>query len=244
MERPIATLSSKKPWLWSAFAGIAAAAVLMTTLTTAVRSTVPADLVLILALDVSASVDDREFDLQRHGLARAFRHPAVLAAIASGPTRQIAVAVVQWSGRNQRAVMLPWTLVRGPATAAHVSTVLADMPRRYHGGQTDIAGMIEFTTRHALAAPVDAPRRVVDISGDGLDNVAYSTHEERDRAVLAGLTLNALAIRNEVPDLDHYFRNFVIGGPHAFVMTADDYEAFAVAIRRKLVREITFRFLT
>ncbi|MFY0615768.1 MAG: DUF1194 domain-containing protein, partial [Hyphomicrobiaceae bacterium] len=236
MEGTIAALSSKSFWLGPALAGLAAAALFTIAPTNAVRSTPPADLVLILAIDVSASVDDREFDLQRHGLARAFRHPAVLAAISSGPTRQISLAIVQWSGRGQRAVVLPWTLVRGPESAARISTVLAEMPRRYHGGQTDIAGMIRFTTRQALTAPVDAPRRVVDISGDGLDNVAYSTHEERDRAVLAGLTLNALAIRNEVPDLDHYFRSFVIGGPLAFVMTADDYEAFAVAIRRKLVR--------
>lgn len=243
MEGPIAALSSKKFWLGSALAGLIAAVFMTIAMTNAVRSTPPADLVLILALDVSASVDKGEFDLQRRGLARAFRHPAVIAAIESGPTRQISVKIVQWSGRGQRAVVLPWTLVSGPESAARVSTVLAEMPRHFHGGQTDIAGMISYTTAQALAAPFDAPRRVVDISGDGADNVAYSTHNERDLAVLAGLTLNALAIRNEVPDLDRYYRRYVIGGPNAFVMTADDYAAFAVAIRRKLVREITWRFL-
>lgn len=244
MESMIAALSSKKLWLCSALAAIVAATVFLVTLAKDVRSTAPVDLVLILALDVSASVDNREFELQRQGLAQAFRHPEVIKAIASGPTGKIAIAVVQWSGRNQQSVVLPWTIVQGHDSSAQVSTTLMNMPRRYHGGQTDIAGMIAFTTAHALAAPVDAPRRVVDISGDGLDNVAYSTHEERDRAVLAGITLNALAIRNEIPDLDHYYRSFVIGGPHAFVMTARDYEDFSTAILRKLIREITLRFLT
>lgn len=238
-------LSARRMWLGSAVIAFATAAVVVTSLLpNEVRSTVPADLVLVLALDVSASVDDREFELQRQGLANAFRDPGVLEAIVGGATKQIAVAAVQWSGKHQQSIEIPWTIVKGRQSADRVSAALMKMPRRFTGGQTDISGMIEFTAAHALSAPVAAPRRVVDISGDGLDNVSYSTHEERDSAVRAGVTINALAIRNEVPDLDAYYRSYVIGGPQAFVITARDYQAFSDAILRKLIREIKLRFVT
>jgi Protein of unknown function (DUF1194) len=232
-------------WLCSAAIAIATgAAVITPLLPNAVRSTATADLVLVLALDVSASVDAREFELQRRGLSNAFRDPRVLEAIAGGATKRIAITAVQWSGKQQQSIVVPWTIVKGRHSAARVSAALMKMPRRYFGGQTDISGMIEFTAAHALSAPIAAPRRVIDISGDGLDNVSYSTHEERDSAVLAGVTINALAIRNEVPDLDVYYRSYVIGGPEAFVITAKDYQAFSDAILRKLIREIKLRFVT
>jgi len=240
----MSALSARKMWLCSTAVAIAVGTMALTSLLSKeVRSTVPADLVLILALDVSASVDDREFELQKLGLANAFRHPDVLEAIVGGATKQIVVAAVQWSGKNQQSIEIPWTIVKGRRSADHVSAAFMSMKRRFTNGQTDISGMIDFTAAHALSAPVAAPRRVVDISGDGLDNVSFTTHEERDRAVSAGVTINALAIRNEVPDLDAYYRGYVIGGPQAFVITARDYQAFSDAILRKLIREIKLRFV-
>ena len=206
------------------------------------RSTVPVDLVLILALDVSGSVDGREFNLQRKGLADAFRSPKLTDAIRRGAKRRIAVLVIQWAGAGQQSVSVPWTIVRGKASADRFSNRLRAITRRYQNGQTDIAGMLEFATGLALSAPLAAARRVIDVSGDGLDNVRYATHEQRDAAVRAGLTVNGLAIVNETPRLDEYYRAYVIGGPEAFVITATDYEDYLDAILLKLLREINLRF--
>lgn len=208
------------------------------------RSNLAVDLVLVLALDVSASVDGQEYDLQRQGFAEAFRSSKVVNAIQRGPYKRIAVSAVQWSGQSEQAIAIPWTIVSGRESADLLGASFATMPRRYFSGRTDIAGTIEFASAYALAAPVRAPRHVVDISGDGLDNVRYATHNERDRAVLAGLTINALAILNEVPDLDNYYRRYVVGGPQSFVMTTRNYRTFSISILRKLLREINTQFLT
>ncbi len=209
-----------------------------------VRAAVSVDLVLVLALDVSSSVDAREFDLQQRGLADAFRHAQVLDAISSGPHRRIAVAVVQWSGGSQQAVSIPWTLIGNDGEAAAFATRLMQTRRHYRDGVTDISGTITFAAQLALASPFPTARRVIDVSGDGIDNVQYSPHRARDTAVAAGVTINGLAILNETPDLDDYYRLTVIGGENAFVMTAADYDDYALAILRKLVREIRPRRLS
>ena len=209
-----------------------------------VRPTVQVDLVLVLALDVSSSVDAREYDLQQRGLADAFRHAKVLDAILSGPHRRIAVSVVQWAGGGEQSVSIPWTMVGSGEEAIGFADRLMQTRRRFRDGVTDISGIITFSAQQALAGPFATARRVIDVSGDGIDNVQYSPHRARDAAVAAGITINGLTILNETPDLADYYRLTVIGGENAFVMTAADYDDYALAILRKLVREIRPRRLS
>ncbi len=207
------------------------------------RSMDNVDLVLVLALDVSSSVDAQEFDIQKTGLVQAFRHASVIHAIRRGRHKRIAVVAVQWAGYEQQQIMVPWTIVGDEAEASTFSNRLAGMPRAYPDGATHITGIIRFSTRLALAAPYAALRRVVDISGDGVDNVKGSPQRARDTAVESGITINGLAIANETPDLFDYYRANVIGGPSAFVLAARDYKTYPRAILRKLVREIETRLL-
>lgn len=229
------------PW-----ASVALAAVLVLLATAqGVRSTNSVDLVLVLALDVSGSVNDREYDLQRIGLARAFRHPSVIDAITHGRAKRIAVMAVQWAGFREQFIAVPWSVISGATSAAAFADRLATMRRRYAYplGITHISGVVRFATAQALAAPFVAGRRVVDISGDGKNNVNDSPQSARDDAVSAGMTINGLAITNEAHDLTEYYRAGVIGGPGAFVMTATDYDDYARAIRRKLLKEISQQFI-
>ena len=229
-----------------AWASVALASVLILLLTPQnVRSTNRVDLVLVLALDVSGSVNNREFALQKIGLARAFRHPTVIDAITQGRNKRIAVAVVQWAGVREQVVSVPWTVIGEPSSAAMFADRLYNMRRHYAYplGVTHIAGVIRFATKVALSAPYDTGRRVVDISGDGKNNVKNSPHAARDRAVRAGMTINGLAIINETRDLTEYYQASVIGGPGAFVITANDYEDYERSILRKLLREISQSFI-
>jgi hypothetical protein len=203
-----------------------------------VRSSSDVDLILVLALDVSSSVDRKEFELQRRGLSTAFRHPQVIKAILRGRSRRIAVATVQWAGYRQQAVVLPWTVIANAAEALAYAERIGSMSRAYPDGATHLGGIIEAGSALALTAPFAALRRVIDISGDGVDNVGGQPRKERAAAVAAGLTINGLAIANEVSGLPDYFRDYVIGGPGAFVMTAQDYDDFPRAILQKLIREI------
>lgn len=203
----------------------------------------PVDLVLVLALDVSSSVDAQEFDIQKTGLVEAFRHAAVLHAIRRGRYKRIAVTAVQWAGYEQQQIMVPWTVVGDRTSALVFAANLAAMPRAYPDGATHISGVIRFSTRLALSAPYQAVRRVIDISGDGIDNVRGRPRDARDDALGVGMTINGLAIANELPDLVDYYRAEVIGGPSAFVLDVRDYKAYPRAIRRKLVREIETRLV-
>ncbi len=202
------------------------------------------DLLLVIALDVSGSVDQGEFDLMREGLARALDSPPVAAAIASGVNGSIAVNVVQWSGFIEKDVKVDWLRVSNADDLARLADKVRRMTRRYQDGATDIGGTLEFCQRLFAAAPVSGPRRVIDIAGDGTNNVNYSPHLERDRIVELGITINALAIvgtssdATSPPGLAYYYRDNVIGGAGAFVETAASYSAFERAMRRKLLREI------
>lgn len=208
-----------------------------------VRSTNAVDLVLVLALDTSHSVDEREFELQRDGLANAFRHPSVIDAIQRGRHRRIGVAVMQWAGEAEQALSVPWTVIENPAHADAFAGDIAQLRRQFFGGSTHIAGAIKAANGLTLAAPFAAARRVVDISGDGINTVGNSPQGARDAALRTGLTINGLAITNETFDLAEYYRISVIGGPDAFVIQADDYDDYARAILEKLLREITPRLV-
>ncbi len=231
-----------RPRSWKS--ATAAAAIILLATTLSVRSTLNVDLVLVLALDVSASVDDREFDLQKNGLAVAIRHPSVIKAIRDGRNQRIAITVVQWSGYRQQFVSLRWSIVDGPGSAAEFAARLANMKRQSTNGFTHIGGAIRFSARLAKAAQFTSRRFVIDVSGDGTNNVQPHPPKARDDAVRAGITVNGLAIINEAANLDTYFRKTVIGGPGAFVITAQSYDDYAAAMVRKLIREINPNFLS
>ncbi|MGF1607782.1 MAG: DUF1194 domain-containing protein [Kiloniellales bacterium] len=202
----------------------------------------PVELELLLALDASSSVDDREFALQRYGLAQAFREPAVLAAI-EATHGGIAVALAQWSSGGRQVIAIDWTKVSDATEADHLADALVRMPRIIPGGDTSLRGIINFAARQFDGNGFAGQRQVIDISADGgaIENPAAMPGPARDAAVALGITINGLTILNDVPDLDHYFRQHVIGGPGAFVVTADTYRDYARAIASKLIQEIGAR---
>jgi len=196
------------------------------------------DLALILAIDCSFSVDSREFALQMEGMGRAFMRDEVKQAIAQGQRQKIAVAVVQWSDDRNQIVTLPWTIISGASDADDLGRLLMVMPRQLAEGGTSISAALAFSEPLFAAAP-SAERLVIDVSTDGRNNSGPPVSPIRDRLVAQGITINGLTILNEWPTLDSYFENNVAGGVGYFVIPADDYEDYAEAIFRKLLREIT-----
>lgn len=202
------------------------------------------ELELVLAIDTSTSVDEREFALQTEGLANAFLHPDVVNAIRLAGPRGVAVSVTHWAGQNRQATVVGWHLVRDGQDAAELAARIAAVPRTIEG-LTDIAGAIDHAAASIGSNAYEGERRVIDISGDGSSDAA-SSRAARDAANALGITINGLVIHQQDYslgelaniDLREHYANNVIGGPGAFMMTASDFEDFRVAIRRKLVREI------
>ena len=200
----------------------------------------PVDLELVLAVDVSSSVDDGEFELQMQGIAAAFRHSGVQAAIHATGDRGIAVALVQWSEFVHQRKTIDWTVVRGAADAAALADDIATAGRAIPGGGTAIYGAINFALHEFDTNGYDGRRQVIDVSGDGRSDLLVPTMAARDRAVARGVTINGLVILNDEPHLDRYYRANVIGGAEAFVLTVATFEAFAAAMVTKLIREIAY----
>ncbi len=213
-------------------------------LTAQAQPPTPVALELVLAIDTSTSVDEQEFRLQRNGIANAFRHPDVIAAIEQAGGDGLAVTLVQWSGPGQQRTTVGWTLVRDAISANRFAESVSRMPRLLNGF-TDIGGAIRYSAQRMQNNSFAGLRRVIDISGDGTSNATLSGME-RDRAVALGATVNGLVIYNEEYDLGElakinlreFYEKNVIGGTGAFLMTARDFEDFQVAMRKKLVREI------
>ena len=216
---------------------LVAAALLLTTPGPA-RPAGPVDLALVLAVDSSSSVDYGEFNLQMRGLADAFRDESVQNAIELAAPNGMAVTLVLWSGNGEQRQAFAWTTAYGPAGAEHVAELIDRTPRLISGGGTAINDAIDFSIRLLLSSGVVASRRVIDVSGDGRDNMGAFGVPATLRAVATGITVNGLAILNEDPLLDFYYQVNVIGGASAFMVVADDYEDFAEAIRVKLISEI------
>jgi hypothetical protein len=206
------------------------------------------DLELILAVDVSRSIDDEEAALQREGYAEAFRHPGVINAIQSNANRRIAVAYVEWAGTHYQKLTIPWTIVSDAASGERYANIIMSQPR-VSERWTSISGAIDFSMRVFAISPYQGTRRVIDISGDGVNNNGRPSSQARDEALAAGTTINGLVIMNDRPTpgfseyfsqpaLDVFYREHVIGGPGAFVIAIEDFSSFAYAIRNKLIREI------
>jgi hypothetical protein len=196
------------------------------------------DLELALLVDVSASVNDNEYHLQVAGLATAFRSAAVLDAIRASAHRGIAVSVIQWANQANQRVSMDWTLVRSEADALRLAAGIASMPRLIHGGHTAISNALAFGMREIASNRFAGIRLVIDLSGDGRNNDGRPLRAVRKEVIEQGITINGLAILNELPLLDQYFRDHLIGGEGAFFMVAEDYPDFAQAMTEKLVREI------
>ena len=199
----------------------------------------PVDIALCLAMDVSASVDFDEFALMASGTAAALRDPAVVAAATSGPRRAAAVCLLLWSGVGAQDVALSWTRLDGPDSAAAIADEIENAPRLPRPGATALGEGMAAGLALLGAFPGDAARLVMDVSGDGRHNQGRAPGPVRDLAVQAGITINALAILNEEPDLLEHYAEEVIGGPGSFAMSCADYPDFADAILRKLRREFS-----
>jgi hypothetical protein len=197
------------------------------------------DILLVLAVDASGSVNQTRFELQRRGYAEAFRNPRVLNAIRGLSTQSIAVTMVQWTGPTLQVQAVPWTLIKDEASANAFADAIEAAPRQLFGGGTSISGAIDHAMLLLLpAAPFRGLKRVIDISGDGSNNRGRDVREARDEAVRAGVVINGLPIVSLEPYLDKYYSDHVIGGPGSFVVAAESYDAFAGAVLRKLILEI------
>jgi hypothetical protein len=197
------------------------------------------DLQLVLAVDASGSMSEERFELQRQGYVAAFRDPRLLAAIRSGTIQSIAVTMVQWTGPALQMQVVPWTRISDEASMHAVADAISRVPRQLFGGGTSISGAIDYAMTLFPNSPLQAGRRVIDISGDGANNRGRDVTDARDEAVRAGVGINGLPILAVEPDLERHYLEEVIGGPGAFVVAAQSYETFADAILKKLVIEIS-----
>jgi hypothetical protein len=213
------------------------------------RAAEPVDMLLVLAADVSRSVTEPKFRLQRDGTAAALANPAVVKAITSGPNRRIAVCLVEWATVGMQAVVVDWTVIGSEADARRFGDRAIEAPRSF-AGSTSLSGAIDFAVKQLERAPFTSDRRVVDISGDGNNNSGRSVTDARDEAVEKGITINALVIltplaesfrpehTNPAGGLEKYFQDNVIGGPGAFTVVAEGHESFGRALTKKLIQEI------
>jgi hypothetical protein len=231
-----ATAQDEKPL--SIAAKFAALALAVLALITPARAQSNVDLLLVLAVDTSGSVNQERFELQRRGYAEAFRNPQVLNTIRRGSTKSIAVTVVQWTGPTLHVQAVPWTLIKDERTIAAFADAIEAAPRQLFGGGTSISGAIDHAMLILPTAPFKGFRRVIDVSGDGSNNRGRDVREARDDAVRADVVINGLPILSLEPYLDKYYFDHVIGGPGAFVIPAESYEKFSDAVLRKLILEI------
>ena len=203
----------------------------------------PVDVALILAVDVSLSMDRDEQRAQRDGYIEAVRHPAVLDAIRRGRRGRIALAYLEWGGPWTQTVIAPWAVIDGPEAAEAFAQRLGEAPISTSRG-TSITAALDFALDYFDEAPA-AARRVVDVSGDGPNNMGGLVTKARDRALAAGVEINGLPLMIKetdrlfsIPELDIYYQECVVGGPAAFVIPVLDPARFASAIRQKLILEI------
>jgi len=208
----------------------------------------PVDVELVIAVDISYSMDPDEQALQRDGYVEAISSRDFIEAVRKGPNGRIAIVYVEWSSVSEQKVIVPWQVIDGPeAAGAFVQTLRAAPIRR--ASRTSISGALVFAAGLFEQSPFSGLRRVVDVSGDGTNNQGPLIVPTRDEIVARGITVNGLPIMLkepnvsflDIPDLDHYYEDCVIGGPGAFVVPARGRENFVEAIRKKLLLEVAGR---
>jgi len=207
------------------------------------------DLLLVLAADVSRSIEQAEFALQRQGYAAALSDPRVIEAIRSGAHGRIGLCFIEWSGVSAQKLVVDWTLIADAKAGRKFGDKILEAPRAFTD-RTSISGGIDFALAQLARAPFEAGRRTVDVSGDGTNNSGRDVAKARDEAVAKGVAVNGLVILSEQampwnPEhthppggLENYYRDNVIGGPGAFVMVAEHFGSFGQAIISKLIAEI------
>lgn len=213
------------------------------------RAAEPVDLLLVLAADVSRSVDSQKFQLQREGYAAALVNTRVLEAIQSGRRGRIGVLFLEWSGFGNQKVVIDWMLIDGPKTAQAFGDRLLESPRSF-ADRTSISGGIDAAVAQLARAPFSSERRTIDVSGDGTNNAGRDVGQARDEAMALGISINGLVILSETPlpwnpehtnppgGLTKYYRDNVTGGPGSFVLEAKDFDSFGEAIVKKMIAEI------
>ncbi len=207
---------------------------------------VAVDLELVIAVDVSLSMDLDEQRLQRDGYVAAFRDPELHKAITSGAHRRIAVTYMEWAGPQSQNVVIPWTVLDG-AKAARAFAAKLEAVQISRARLTSISSALAFSRELFGSSGVKAARRVIDVSGDGPNNSGGPVAPMRDALVAEGIVINGLPIMLhpavnsafDLADLDRYYASCVIGGPGAFMVAVKDVAEFTAAIRRKLLLEIS-----
>lgn len=226
---------------------IVAAALLASTAPASAQ--IEVDVELVLAVDVSRSMDEDERLLQRNGYAAAFRHREVIRAIESGLVGRIAVSYFEWAGPGRNKIVAPWTIISNAGQAHAFADVLDQSPPGRDRG-TSISNGLNFGVELLDRSPARGLRRVIDVSGDGPNNVGEPVAKTRDDVIARGIIVNGLPVVirpasassfYDIADLDIYYQDCVIGGPGAFLVTVTDTSQFEIAIRRKLVLEIAGR---
>jgi hypothetical protein len=213
------------------------------------------DAAVVLAADVSRSINEDEFALERRGYAEAIESPTLLDAISTGPHGAIELAYLEWAGEGEQKIVVDWAVIRNAADAHAFAVALAGAPRSFVG-RTAIGSAINVSSALFSESQFVPDRRVIDVSGDGTSNQGSQVTAARDAAVGAGVVINGLTILNRRAaatggylalhtnppgGLAQYYRDNVIGGPGAFVESIDDFKSFGDAMLRKLVNEIASR---
>jgi hypothetical protein len=206
------------------------------------------DLALVIAADTSSSIDDRESALEREGVASAFRSPEILRAISSGSLGRIAVLYLDWSGGPNNRIVVNWRTIRDKASALAFADAVQKAPRTYGRG-TAMGAALQMGAALLETSGFDATRKVIDVSGDGPNNTGQAVAEARQEVLRRGIIVNGLPIMSgdygtgdwgAYPgQLDQYYMHCVIGGPGSFIVPARGFEGFVLAMRRKLVLEIS-----
>jgi hypothetical protein len=203
------------------------------------------DVELVLAVDISYSMDLDELALQREGYAQALTSREFMQALRQGMHGKVAVTYFEWAGASEQKIVVPWRLIDGPESADSVAAEIARAPLR-RASRTSISGALMFAKPLFAGSGYRGIRRVIDVSGDGANNHGPLVELIRDEIIAEGITINGLPIMLKRPnfstmdivELDVYYEDCVIGGPGAFVIPVKDREKFVEAIRTKLVLEI------
>jgi len=208
-------------------------------------SAIPVDVELVLAVDVSYSMDPDEQALQREGYVQALTSKEFLQALRQGAHGKIAITYFEWAGQSDQKILMPWRLIDGPESADAVAAEISRAPYR-RASRTSISGALRFAKPLFDDSGYKGLRRVIDVSGDGANNAGPLVELTRDDVLAAGITINGLPIMLKRPyvgsldieNLDEYYEDCVIGGPGSFVIPIREREKFIEATRTKLVLEI------
>lgn len=203
------------------------------------------DVALVLAVDISFSMDVEEQRLQKEGYVEALNSEEVLRAIAQGMTGKIAIAYFEWANSNDQRMVLDWTIIDGRQTARTVTDKILASPLR-RAQRTSISGALNFGHKLMQGLPFQAARKVIDVSGDGPNNAGEAVERARDRVLADGIAINGLPVMikrqsggwGDIENLDIYYQDCVVGGPGSFVVPIKSRDQFLSATRQKIIREI------